>query len=106
MSALEVWLTITGLTAVTLVTRNFFLVFGETVLLPTRVQHALRYAPACALTALVAPEVLTPNGTLALEIGNDRLLAAAIATAVMLATRSMLATMAAGLAAFVALQLV
>jgi branched-subunit amino acid transport protein len=106
MSALEVWLTITGLTAVTLVTRNFFLVFGETVRLPTRVQHALRYAPACALTALVAPEVLTPNGTLALEIGNDRLLAAAIATAVMLATRSMLATMAAGLAAFVALQLV
>ena len=106
MSSLEVWLTIAGLTAVTFVTRNFFLVFGETVRLPTRVQHALRYAPACALTALVAPEVLIRNGTLALELGNDRLIAAAVAAAVMLATRSMLATMAAALAAFFALQLV
>lgn len=106
MSALEVWLTIAGLTAITLVTRNFFIAFADTLRLPTRAQHALRYAPACALTALVVPEVLIRNGALALELGNDRLIAAAIAAAVMLATRSMLATMAAGLAAFVALQLV
>lgn len=106
MSALEVWLTIAGLTAVTFVTRNFFLAFGDALRLPPRVQHALRYAPACALAALVVPEVLLQQGTPALDLGNDRLLAALAAGAVMLATRSMLATMAAGVAAYLALQLV
>ncbi|HXF44811.1 MAG TPA: AzlD domain-containing protein [Burkholderiaceae bacterium] len=104
MSALEIWITIAGLTAVTFVTRNFFIAFGDALRLPPRVQHALRYAPACALAALIVPEVVLQQGALALNFGNDRLAAALAAIAVMLATRSMLATMATGVAAYLALQ--
>ncbi|MCU0951275.1 MAG: AzlD domain-containing protein, partial [Burkholderiaceae bacterium] len=44
MSQLDTWLVIVGLTAVTVLTRSFFLVLGDRIPLPERVQHALRYA--------------------------------------------------------------
>ncbi len=100
MSALAVWITIIGLTLVTVATRNFFLVLGDAVKLPERMRHALRYAPACALTALIAPEVLTQHGAWAITLGNPKLIGAAVAVAVMLGSRNTLLTMALGMAAF------
>ena len=46
MSALEIWLVIAGMTVVTIVTRSLFLIVGDKVALPMRLQHALRFAPA------------------------------------------------------------
>ncbi len=100
MSAAAVWITIIGLALVTIVTRNAFLVLGDKVRLPERVQHALRYAPACALTALIAPEVLTQHGTWAITLANVKLIGAVVAVVTMLATRNTLATMAIGMGAF------
>jgi branched-subunit amino acid transport protein len=91
---------------VTIATRSFFLVLGDRIPLPERVQHALRFAPACALAALIAPEVLTVQGQLALSAANVKLLAGAVAVVTMLATRSMIATMVVGMGAFTALRLV
>lgn len=105
MNALNTWLVIIGLTAVTVATRSFFLVLGDRIPLPMRVQHALRYAPACALVALVAPEVLLVQGQLALTFTNTKLIAGALAIGVMLFSRSMIVTMAVGMAAFTALRL-
>jgi branched-subunit amino acid transport protein len=105
MNALETWLVIVGLTAVTIATRSFFLVLGDRIPLPERVQHALRFAPACALAALIAPEVLTVQGQLALSIDNIKLLAGAVAIVTMLTTRSMIATMVIGMGAYTALRL-
>jgi branched-subunit amino acid transport protein len=99
MTTLEIWLTIAGLTIVTVITRNFFIALGDTLRLPERVLHALRYAPACALAALIAPEVLMAQGALA-PIMNPKLIAAVAALLVMLATRSMVWTMVAGMAVF------
>lgn len=104
MSALDIWLVIVGLTAVTIVTRSFFLLLGDRIPLPERVQHGLRFAPACALAALIAPEVLTVQGQLALSLGNVKLLSAAAAIAVMLATRSMIVTMGVGMGAYTVLR--
>jgi branched-subunit amino acid transport protein len=105
VNALDTWLVIIGLTAVTVATRSFFLVLGDRIPLPQRVQHALRYAPACALVALVAPEVLLEQGQLSLTLNNVKLLASELAIGVMLASRSMIVTMAVGMAAFTALRL-
>ena len=55
MKDLYIWSVIIGLTGVTVLTRSFFLVLGDRIPLPERVQHAMRYAPACALAALIAP---------------------------------------------------
>jgi branched-subunit amino acid transport protein len=105
MNALETWLVIIGLTAVTIATRSFFLVLGDRIPLPERVQHALRFAPACALAALIAPEVLTVQGQLALSAANLKLLAGAVAIVTMLTTRSMIATMVIGMGVFTGLRL-
>jgi branched-subunit amino acid transport protein len=104
MSAVEVWITVVLMTVITVATRTVMLVFGDRIPLPERVQHALRFAPACALTALIAPELLTEQGAWAISLANAKLVGGAIAIAVMLATRSMLATMGVGMAAFLVLR--
>lgn len=105
MSDISIWVIIVGLTAVTVVTRSAFLVLGERFKLPERVQHGLRYAPACALVALIAPEIALANGSLALAFGNPKLVAGLAAGALMVWTRSMIAAMAVGMLAFTALRL-
>ncbi len=102
MNALAIWATILGLALVTLVTRNVFLVAGELLPIPQRLQRGLRYAPACALAALIAPELLLHDGALAPTLANDKFVAGIAAIATMLATRSIVATMAVGMAAFTA----
>ena len=104
MSAVEVWVTVVLMTLVTVATRTVMIVFGDRIPLPERVQHALRFAPACALTALIAPELLTEQGAWAISLANAKLIGGAIAIAVMLATRSMLATMGLGMAAYLAMR--
>jgi branched-subunit amino acid transport protein len=100
MSTVEIWLTLIGLTGITFVTRNFFVVLGDLLPMPERLQHALRFAPACALAALVAPEVLTIQGAWAISLTNPRFVGGLAAIGAMLATRSLLATMAVGMGAF------
>jgi len=100
VSAIEIWICIALMAIVTVATRTVMLAFGDRIALPERVQHALRFAPACALTALIAPELLTDQGAWAVSLANARLVAGGIAIAVMLATRSMVATMGVGMAAY------
>lgn len=104
MSTLEIWLTIALMTVVTVATRTVMLAFGDRIALPERVQHAMRFAPACALTALIAPELLTEQGAWAVSLANAKLVAGGIAIAVMMATRSLLATMGVGMAAYLTLR--
>ena len=100
-----IWLTIVGLTAVTIVTRNLFLALGHRVVLPQRVQHALRYAPACALVALIVPEVALQSGTLALQFTNAKLVAAVVAAAVQVLTRRAVLAILLGMAAYTLIRL-
>ena len=67
--------------------------------LPGWLQDALGFVPIAVLTAIIVPAVvIAPEGGLALA-GNARLSAALLATTVALVTRSVLATIATGLAA-------
>jgi len=104
MNALEIWIAIVGMTLVTLLTRTLVLIFGDRLPLPERLQHGLRFAPACALAALIAPELLAYQGTVLVSMSNAKLVGGSIAIAVMLATRSMLATMTIGMAAYMTVQ--
>lgn len=100
MTSLEIWLAIAGLTAVTVVTRCLFLVLGDRFPLPPRVQHALRYAPACALVALIAPELLLQQGAFAIGPDNPKLVAGIVAIVSIIVTRSVIATMLIGFVVF------
>jgi branched-subunit amino acid transport protein len=106
MSAgLAVWIGIAGVALTAVVTRLSFIAFGERVQLPPAAERALRYAPAAALGAILAPSLLLHDGRFQLLQGNHRLLAAAIGALVVWRTRSILWTIVAGLAAYTALRL-
>ncbi len=104
MSDVSLDLIIAGLTAVTLASRSLFLTLGERVRLPARLQHGLRYAPACALVALVVPQLVLVGPAAQLSLANAQLAAAVLAAVVMRARANMLAAMAVGMAAFVLLR--
>ena len=104
MSNLEIWLVIIGLTLVTILMRSSFLMLGDHIPLPERLQHGLRYAPVCALIALVTPELFLPQGAFDLSITNPKLAAGVAAAAITLTTRSMIAAMAIGMLIFTALR--
>lgn len=100
VSTLEIWLSIVAVTCATLLTRAGPLIAGASVQLPPLVQSALRYAPACALAAIVVPDLLMAGGRLDFAVGNPRLAAGVIATLVCLVTRGTLSTIGAGMSAF------
>jgi branched-subunit amino acid transport protein len=106
MNTLDTWLTILLLTVATIVTRCTFFLLGHAVKLPPRVQHALRYAPAAALAAIVAPDLVLVNGALQLSVFNPKLMAGVAAAAFFLTTRHMLGTIIVGMALYTVLRLV
>lgn len=100
MSALDTWLTIGMLTIATILTRCSFFLLGHAVKLPPKVQHALRYAPAAALAAIVAPDLLMSNGAVDLSWMNPRLMAGLGAALFFLITRHLLGTIMIGMVLF------
>jgi len=105
MSALEIWLVIIGMTVVTVLTRSLFLAMGNRMTLPTRLQHALRFAPAAALIAIVLPDLLWNHGHFDATWTNPRLMAGIVATAFYVVTRRMLGMVVVGMAVFTVLRL-
>ena len=106
MSASEIWITIGFMALATVLSRSAFFLLGHAVKLPPRVQHALRYAPAAAMAAIVAPDLMLSDATLNLSWTNPRLLAALGATLFFLATKHLLGTIVVGMLLFTALRLV
>ena len=105
MSALEIWLVIIGMTVVTVLTRSLFLAMGNRMTLPTRLQHALRFAPAAALIAIVLPDLLWNHGHFDATWTNPRLMAGIVATVFYVVTRRMLGMVVVGMAVFTVLRL-
>ena len=83
---------------------SFLFLFERLGGVPTRLETALGMVPAAVLSALVVPAVLAPEGSVVV-LGNDRLVAAALAAAVAWYTESILATIVVGLVAVVAIGL-
>ena len=106
MSDWEIWAVIGVLTVATFATRSAFWMIGQHVTLPKRVQEVLRYAPACALAAIVAPDLLLgSSGELQLAVSNPKLLAGVAAILFYLLHRNMLQTIVFGMLVFTALRL-
>jgi branched-subunit amino acid transport protein len=105
MTNMEIWLVIIGIALLTVLTRSSFLLLGDRVSLPERVQHGLRYAPVCALVALITPEMFTTGGALDVSLSNPKLIAGIAASAITLATRKMIAAILIGMLVFSLLRL-
>jgi branched-subunit amino acid transport protein len=98
------WLAVVGIGLTGVVTRSSFLVFGARFMLPPKVEHALRFAPAAALSAIVAPAILQDDHHALWWPENPRVWAALVCAVVMARTRGMLWAMAAGGVVYAALR--
>lgn len=99
MSGSTLWAVILAAGALTFALRLSFIAFlGKTELGPLP-KRALGLLPAAALAALVAPEIFYQQGTLDVSLGNERLLAGAVAALVAWRTKSALLTVVCGMAA-------
>lgn len=105
MSGFETFITIVGLTAITVVTRSFFLMSERELVLPAWVQRGLRYAPLAALAAVVVPEIVMSQGQLINTWQDARLYAAAASTAYFFWRGGILGTIVSGMAVLVPLKL-
>ena len=106
MADWEVWLTIAALTVATACTRSSFWMIGHHITIPPRIQGMLRYAPACALAAIIAPDLLlAADHTLALNLANPKLLAGVASVGYYLLRKSMLETIVFGMLVFTVLRI-
>jgi branched-subunit amino acid transport protein len=101
MSDWEIWAVIIVLMIATAATRSAFWMIGHHVTIPKRVQEVLRYAPACALAAIIAPDLLLgAQGQVQLTVSNPKLLAGVAAVLFYVVRRNMLLTIVFGMLVF------
>lgn len=93
-------LAILAVTLSSFVTRSGPLLLSSRLKLPPTVEAALRYAPACALAAIVVPDLLFTGEAAAISLSNPKLLAGGAAAVIFVASRSMIATIGGGMAVF------
>lgn len=105
MAEWEIWLVIPCLLLATLIMRCSFWLLGHHVELPKRVQEVMRYAPACALAAIIVPDLLLQKGALQINFSNHQLLACILASGFYLIRRDMLQTILVGMLLLTVLRL-
>jgi branched-subunit amino acid transport protein len=106
MSNMETWAVIGVLTLATILTRCLVFMFPNAIKLPSKVQHALRYAPAAALAAVILPDLFyNGSGSFDLGLSNPKMLAGVGALVFCILTRQMLGTIVVGMAIFTGLRL-
>ncbi|GAB4566480.1 MAG: hypothetical protein Tsb007_39340 [Rhizobacter sp.] len=105
MNSLDAFITIVGLTVITVVTRGFFLISERELVLPDWVKRGLRYAPLAALAAVVVPEVVMSQGQLIGTWQDARLYAVVVATAYFFWRGGILGTIVSGMLVLIPLKL-
>ena len=94
-----------GLAIITLVTRTFFMIPKQEVPLPNWLKRGLKYAPLAALAAVIAPEIVMSNGQLISSFADARLPALAASVVYFFYKRSILGTIALGMAIYLPLHI-
>ena len=100
MSSVDSWIVIFGLMVVTFITRSFFLLMGNRMELSETVQSALRYAPAAALVAIIAPEIFVQSSSGESVLTSPQFWGGAASFLAFLVTKSMFFTIILGMLVF------
>lgn len=80
------WIAIALIAVATVLPRGSFVLFGARARLPPALHRALRYAPAAALAALIAPDLLLDAGEF--DPVNPKLAAGAVVVVAALRSRN------------------
>ncbi len=103
---MSIWITIIIAGLLTYATRLSFIFLLDRINVPDWFRRGLRFVPVAVLSAIILPELTSPNGTLFLSWRNPQLLAGAVAILVAWWTKNVLLTILVGMAALVVFQLV
>ena len=96
---MSIWLVIIIAGMVTFGTRLSFILVLDRINVPHWFRRGLHFVPVAVLSALILPELTSPNGSLFLSWHNAQLPAGAVAILVAWRTKSVLLTILAGMAA-------
>ena len=106
MSQGLLWITIIIIGLLTLGIRLSFIVFMGKMRVSPIAQQALRFVPVAVLSALIAPALFFPSGSLNISLSNIRLIAGILAILVAWRTKNVLLTIFTGMACLLILQVV
>jgi branched-subunit amino acid transport protein len=106
MSEPAIWLTLFGMGLITFSQRFFFILFHNQLAVPPLVRRGLQYVPPAVLSAVIAPELFMPAGTIDLSLQNFRLIAGLFSILVAWRTRNVFLTIGSGMALLWLLQTV
>jgi branched-subunit amino acid transport protein len=96
---MNIWLVILLAGLVTYATRLSFILLLDRIQVPDWFRRGLRFVPVAVLSAIILPELTSPDGSLPLTWRNPQLAAGAVAILVAWRTKNMLLTILAGMAA-------
>jgi branched-subunit amino acid transport protein len=96
---MNIWLVILLAGLVTYATRLSFILLLDRIKVPDWFRRGLRFVPVAVLSAIILPELTSPDGSLSLTWRNPQLAAGAVAILVAWRTKNMLLTILAGMAA-------
>lgn len=105
MSSFWIIVACIGLAVITLVTRAFFMIPEQELPLPNWLKRGLKYAPLAALAAVIAPEIVMSDGQLIDSLADARLPALLAAVLYFFYKRSILGTIALGMAIYLPLHI-
>lgn len=100
------WVTIIIIGLLTLGIRLSFIVFMGKMQVSPMVLRALRFVPVAVLSALIAPTLFFPGGSLDISLNNIRLIAGILAILVAWRTKNVLLTILSGMACLLILQVI
>ena len=89
----------------TFATRLSFIFLLDRIKVPDWFRRGLRFVPVAVLSAIILPELTSPNNTLFLSWRNPELLAGLVAILVAWKTKNVLLTILAGMVALLIIQL-
>jgi branched-subunit amino acid transport protein len=96
---------ILGLMVVTFLSRASFFLLPQRISLPAQVERALRYAPACAVMAIIVPSVMSRDRELVMAWDNYQMWAVVAGTALFYVRRNMLLMMVTTITVYTVLRL-
>ena len=103
---MNIWLVMLIGGLLTFATRLSFILLLDRIKVPDWFRRGLRFVPVAVLSAIILPELTSPNGTLFLSWRNPQLLAGAVAILVAWRTKNVILTIVAGMLALLAFQIV
>jgi len=95
---MNIWITMIIAGLLTFATRFSFIFLLDRIKMPDWFRRGLRFVPVAVLSAIILPELTSPNGSLFLSWRNPQLLAGTVAILVAWRTKNVILTIVVGMA--------